>query len=144
VSSLMTVLQVLLAVVVVAAVAEACPLTVRLSMLVVGWSARRRYGCDPCRAAERAEELRALVRTRPGGRLLGLATACGFAMPEVFATVRRTAVAKLVTGWARLVATCASLRYARAFLRTADVISAGAPDPSVVARARDVLLDART
>ncbi|GAB3975576.1 hypothetical protein GCM10029978_060060 [Actinoallomurus acanthiterrae] len=137
--SLMTILQVLLAVVVVAAVAEACPLTARLSMAVVGWSARRRYGCDPSRAAERVEELRALVRTRPGGRLLGLATASGFAMPEVFAAVRTTAVGKLLTVWARLVVTRNSLRYARAFLGTADAIRAGAPDPSVVARAREVL-----
>jgi len=62
---------------------------------LVKWSALRRY-TDPRRAAERAEELSALIDARPG-KLLKLFSALGFAGSAVLVVFRRELARRLDT-----------------------------------------------
>jgi hypothetical protein len=72
-----------LAVTITAAAAEGAPATARLAGWLTCWAASRRYASNPGRAARRAEEWQALTCRRPGGRVLGLLTAAGFALAAV-------------------------------------------------------------
>lgn len=66
---------------------ECCDVSPWCADKLVRWSAHRRY-MDPVRAAERAEELAALIRARPG-KLLKLFSAVGFASSAILAMCRR-------------------------------------------------------
>ncbi len=67
---------------------ECCDVSPWCARKLVQWSAYRRY-TDPGRAAERAEELAALIDERPG-KLLKLFTALGFAGSAILVAYRRT------------------------------------------------------
>ena len=66
---------------------ECCDVSPWCADKLVRWSACRRY-TDPARAAERAEELAAVIETRPG-KLLKLFTALGFACSVILTVCQR-------------------------------------------------------
>ena len=66
---------------------ECCDISPWCARKLVQWSASQRY-TDPARAAERAEELAALIDERPG-KLLKLFTALGFAGSAILVTCKR-------------------------------------------------------
>ena len=77
---------------------EFCEVSPWLARKLIRWSAFCRYS-DPDRAQARAEELAAVINDRPG-KVLKLATACGFAASAGLARVRRRVprLARLVIG----------------------------------------------
>lgn len=85
----MTVWQVLMSVTLGLAINECSELYPWCARKAVRWSAFRRY-TDPGRAKTRAEELTALIDSRPG-KLFKLITALGFAVPAGAVAARRAA-----------------------------------------------------